>query len=200
MKTTFLAKEIVQSRKKEGCGKTNDLRRDEKSCCAALFLFHAGRALRARPCWRLVPRGPLSHRRTTPTSAPFPRCAGRVSDGAAGREEVKRRPGLRFDSRPAAGKANEFVFRARTPERKEGGVPCSVLVRACLPAKPMNSVFEREPRNGKRRKGGPCSGSVRACLPAKPMNSVSEREPRTGKRWKSGRAQFRFAPACRQSQ
>ena len=51
------------------------------------------------------------------------------------------------------------------------------LVRARLPAKSMNSVFEREPCAERKRKSGPGPGLVRARLPAKPMNSVSEREP-----------------------
>ena len=40
------------------------------------------------------------------------------------------------------------------------------LVRARLPAKPMNSVFEREPCAGRKRKSGPGPGEVRARLPA----------------------------------
>ena len=64
-------------------------------------------------------------------------------------------------------------------------VPRSDSVRAHLPAKPMNSVYEREPWNGKRRKSSPRSDSVRARLSAKPMNSVYEREPWNGKRRKN---------------
>ena len=64
-------------------------------------------------------------------------------------------------------------------------VPRSDSVRARQPANPINSVFEREPWNGRRRKSSPDSGSVRARRPAKPMNSVSEREPWNGKRRKS---------------
>ena len=64
-------------------------------------------------------------------------------------------------------------------------VPRSDSVRARLPAKPMNSVYEREPWNGKRRKSSSRSGLVRARLPAKSMNSVYEREPWNGKRRKS---------------
>ena len=67
-------------------------------------------------------------------------------------------------------------------ERGPGADP----VRARLPAKPMNSVFEREPWTGKSGKRGPGAGSVRARLPAKPMNSVFEREPWTGKSGKRG--------------
>ena len=52
----------------------------------------------------------------------------------------------------------------------------------------MNSVFEREPCAGRKRKSGPGLGSVRASLPAKPMNSVSEREPRGVKSRKAGPA------------
>ena len=58
------------------------------------------------------------------------------------------------------------------------------MVRARLPAKPINSVFERELRGERREKGGPGSGLVRARLPAKPMNSVFERELCDGKRGK----------------
>ena len=58
-------------------------------------------------------------------------------------------------------------------------------VRARLPAKPMNSVSEREPRSGKRGKDGPGGSKVRARLPAKPMNSVFVREPRAGRKEKS---------------
>ena len=58
-------------------------------------------------------------------------------------------PGLRMPAR----KANDFGFRARTTVRKNGvGEPDGAKVRARLPAKPMNSVSEREPRperNGK---------------------------------------------------
>ena len=59
-------------------------------------------------------------------------------------------------------------------------------VRARLPAKPMNSVFEREPWTGKSGKRGPGAVPVRARLPAKLMNSVFEREPWTGKSGKRG--------------
>ncbi len=51
-------------------------------------------------------------------------------------------------------------------------------VRARLPAKPMNSVSERELRAGKKDDGGPAAGRVRARQSGKPMNSVSERELR----------------------
>ena len=51
-------------------------------------------------------------------------------------------------------------------------------VRARLPAKPMNSVSERELRAGKKDDGGPAAGRVRARQSGKPMNSVFEREPR----------------------
>ena len=64
--------------------------------------------------------------------------------------------------------------------------PGAGAVRARLPAKPMNSVFEREPWTGKSGKRGPGAGAVRARLPAKPMNSVFEREPWTGKSGKRG--------------
>ena len=60
------------------------------------------------------------------------------------------------------------------------------LVRARLPAKSMNSVFEREPCAERKRKSGPGPGSVRARLPAKPMNSVFEREPCVWRKRKSG--------------
>ena len=62
----------------------------------------------------------------------------------------------------------------------EGRMRSAGQVRARLPAKPMNSVSEREPRGEKSRKAGPVAGKVRARLPAKPMNSVPEREPRGG--------------------
>ncbi len=56
--------------------------------------------------------------------------------------------------------------------------PAGGRVRARLPAKSMNSVFEREPRAGKKEESGPAGGRVRARQSAKPMNSVLEREPR----------------------
>ena len=55
--------------------------------------------------------------------------------------------------------------------------PSAGAVRERITAKPMNSVFEREPWTGKSGKRGPGAGAVRAHLPAKPMNSVFEREP-----------------------
>ena len=58
------------------------------------------------------------------------------------------------------------------------------MVRARLPAKPMNSVFEREPCVWRKRKSGPGAGEVRARLPAKPMNWVFVRELCDGKRGK----------------
>ena len=66
--------------------------------------------------------------------------------------------------------------------KKECGQAAGAVgkVRARLPAKPMNSVFEREPRAGRKKECGPGAGQVRARLLAKPMNSVSEREPRAG--------------------
>ena len=64
--------------------------------------------------------------------------------------------------------------------------PSAGAVRARIPAKPMNSVFEREPWTGKSGKRGPGAGAVRARIPAKPMNSVFEREPWTGKSGKRG--------------
>ena len=57
-----------------------------------------------------------------------------------------------------------------------------------MPAQPLNSVFEREPRAEKSRKADPAAGQVRAHLPAKSMNSVSEREPRGEKSRKAGPA------------
>ena len=56
--------------------------------------------------------------------------------------------------------------------------PAAGKVRARLPAKPMNSVSEREPRTGRKEECGPAAGQVRARLLAKPMNSVFECEPR----------------------
>ena len=64
--------------------------------------------------------------------------------------------------------------------------PSAGAVRARIPAKPMNSVFEREPWTGKSGKRGPGAGAVRARITAKPMNSVFEREPWTGKSGKRG--------------
>ena len=58
--------------------------------------------------------------------------------------------------------------------------PAVGKVRARLPAKPMNSVSEREPRGGRKEEFGRLAGKVRARLPAKPKNSVSEREPQAG--------------------
>ena len=57
--------------------------------------------------------------------------------------------------------------------------PGAGAVRARLPAKPKNSVFEREPWTGKSERRCPGAGAVRARLPAKSMNSVFEREPQT---------------------
>ena len=54
-------------------------------------------------------------------------------------------------------------------------------VRARLPAKPMISVFEREPRPERMGVGEPDGGKVRARIPAKPMISVSGRELQTGR-------------------
>lgn len=39
-------------------------------------------------------------------------------------------------------------------------------VRARLPAKPIESVYEREPRGREKQKVGPAGGSVRARRPA----------------------------------
>ncbi len=40
---------------------------------------------------------------------------------------------------------SEIVAANRGPENPEKGAPPAGVVRARLPAKPMNSVFEREP-------------------------------------------------------
>ena len=80
--------------------------------------------------------------------------------------------------RPGTRKANEIGFRARTPGLEEQKVgPCAGAVRARVPAKPMNSVYEREPWGREEQKAGSAGGAVRAWVPAKPMNSVFEREP-----------------------
>ena len=68
----------------------------------------------------------------------------------------------------------------------EGRMRSAGKVRARLPAKPMNSVSEREPRGERKEECGRSAGQVRARLPAKPMNSVSEREPRGEKSRKAG--------------
>ena len=78
-----------------------------------------------------------------------------------------------------------LLLRRTTPTEAPFPQRAAFSVRACQPAKPMNSVPEREPWNGKRRKSSPDSGSVRARRPAKPMNSVFEREPWNWKRRKS---------------
>ncbi len=54
------------------------------------------------------------------------------------------------------------------------------MVRAHLPASPLFSVSEREPRTGNFGIRGPPAGMVRAHLPASPLFSVSGREPRAG--------------------
>ena len=70
---------------------------------------------------------------------------------------------------------------------KEAG-PDAGEVCVRLPAKPMNSVFVRKPRAGKKKKDGPAAGEVCVRLPAKPMNSVFVRKPRAGKKKKDGPA------------
>ena len=52
-----------------------------------------------------------------------------------------------------------------------GGGLAGGAVRARVPAKPMKSVFKREPRGREEQKGGP-AGAVRARVPAKPIESV----------------------------
>ena len=54
------------------------------------------------------------------------------------------------------------------------------MVRAHLPASPLFSVSEREPRTGNFGIRGPPAGMVRAHLPASPLFSVSGREPQAG--------------------
>ena len=64
--------------------------------------------------------------------------------------------------------------------------PAAGAVCVRLPAKPMNSVFVRKPRAGKKKKDGPGAGAVCVRLPAKPINSVFVRKPRAGKKKKDG--------------
>ena len=73
--------------------------------------------------------------------------------------------------------------------------PSAGAVRARITAKPMNSVFEREPWTGKSGKRGPGAGAVRARLPAKPMNSVFEREPGDTQNSKTRPTRRRSPPA-----
>ena len=112
------------------------------SGCANPGAFFTERGL---PCWRLASRKPVLHRRATPTPGAVSPARGLPCWRIAPRKPL-------------------FLRRtAPTP------VPRSDSVRARLSAKPMNSVYEREPWNGKRRKSSPRSGSVRARLPAKPI-------------------------------
>ena len=134
--------------------------------------IHVGALHPASPCSFVGPRQP---RRLFPGTRPFmlAPCTPQAlvpSSGCAN-------PGAFFPARGlpcwrrAPRKPLSLRRAAPTP------VPRSDSVRARLSAKPMNSVYEREPWNGKRRKSSPRSGSVRARQPAKPMNSVYEREP-----------------------
>ena len=69
------------------------------------------------------------------------------------REKREIEPGRRGGSRTLARKANELGFRARTLCREKREIePGAGMVRARLPAKPMNSVYEREPYAEKRGK------------------------------------------------
>ena len=98
-----------------------------------------------------------------PAQAPFLFVSGRLGSrppvrktnelgfGArtAGLKKGRIRPGRRKGSRPPVRKPNELGFGARTAGlKKDDGGPAAGRVRARLPAKPMNSVSEREPRAG----------------------------------------------------
>ena len=160
----------------------------KRAAAAALFLFrfrprvtgHVGALHPASPCSTVGPRQP---RRLFPGARPS--MLASPSPQALVSSSGHANPGAFFPARglPCWRRASRkplFLHRtAPTP------TPRSDSVRARQPAKPMNSVYEREPWNGKRRKSSPRSGLVRAHLPAKPMNSVYEREPWNGKRRKS---------------
>ena len=142
--------------------------------------FHVGALLPASPCAFV---GPRQQRRRFSGARPFllapcsPQALASSSDHANRGAVIPARglPGWRLAPR------KPLRLRQATPTP----VPRSDSVRARQPANPINSVFEREPWNGKRRKSSPDSGSVRARRPAKPMNSVFERELWNGKRRKS---------------
>ena len=108
-----------------------------------------------------------------PAQAPFLFVSGRLGSrppvrktnelgfGArtAGLKKGRIRPGRRKGSRPPVRKTNELGFGARTAGlKKDDGGPAAGRVRARLPAKPMNSVSERELRAGKKDDGGPAAG------------------------------------------
>ena len=61
---------------------------------------------------------------------------------------------------------------ARVPVLSFKAGPAGNPVRAWVPAKPMKSVYEREPRDREKQKVGPAGGSVRARVSAKPIESV----------------------------
>ena len=128
--------------------------------------FHVGAAFPASPCSFVGPRQPrrLFLGARPSMLAPCIPQALVPSSGHANRGAVIRARGL-----PCWRLVPYKPLRLRraTPTP----VPRSGLVRARRPAKPMNSVFEREPWNGRRRKSSPDSGSVRLC----PYNGVNSK-------------------------
>jgi len=147
-------------------------------------VFPVGALLPASPCAFVRLR---QQRRRYPSARPFllapcsPQALASSSDHA-NRGAVTPARGL---SCWRLAPRKPFRLRQATPTGAPFPRRAAFSVRACQPAKPINSVFEREPWNGKRRKSSPDSGSVRACQPAKPMNSVPEREPWNGRKRKS---------------
>ena len=166
----------------------NEDKEKKRAAAAALFLFrfrprvtgHVGALHPASPCSTAWPRQQCALK-----SAGRPFMLAPCTPQALVPSSGCANPGAFFPARGlpcwrrAPRKPLSLRRAAPTP------VPRSDSVRARLSAKPMNSVYEREPWNGKRRKSSPRSGSVRARQPAKPMNSVYEREPWNGKRRKS---------------
>ena len=158
----------------------NEDKEKKRAAAAALFLFrfrprvtgHVGALHPASPCSTAWPRQQCALK-----SAGRPFMLAPCTPQALVPSSGCANPGAFFPARGlpcwrrAPRKPLSLRRAAPTP------VPRSDSVRARLSAKPMNSVYEREPWNGKRRKSSPRSGSVRARQPAKPMNSVYEREP-----------------------
>ena len=146
--------------------------------------FHVGALHPASPCSTVGLRQP---RRRFPSARPF-RLAPCSPQALASSSDHANRGAVT----PARGLSG-WRLAPRKPLRLRQATPTGAPfprrtafpVRVRRPAKPMNSVFEREPWNWKRRKSSPDSGSVRARRSAKPMNSVSEREPWNWKRRKS---------------
>ena len=146
--------------------------------------FHVGALLPASPCACVRPR---QQRHRFPGARPsrfapcFPQALapslGHANRGAV--IQARGLPGWRLAPR------KPLRLRQATPTEAPLSERAAFPVRARRPAKPINSVFEREPWNGRKRKSSPDSGSVRACQPAKPMNSVPEREPWNGRKRKS---------------